>query len=341
MRFSHSSILARVNCSTVYSSRSMSAMACDNSLPRASRLVISSSQRLIAPRFARRVDNSLRCLFKSALAVCNALVSTPVLSVEMVALMSAICFCNSTHAGISSGLMVDAAFSGIASSSVCKVLMSAFNCSMLDLAMLMASCRAATSFSYPAIIAPSSLPLLVISAHLATLASSNNCFAFAIISSGKACPQCGHVVSPAYSLPFSANHSSRNVDCFSRAFSMSRLMRAMSNCAFCTSPRFASKSPCNTWMVFTCSRRFALAVNAASCANDFASNTICCACWVRLFTRFCLTCSASYCLRMAVFISAICASISAICLSMSAICASMAAKSSGSGFIFWVWSMRG
>ena len=228
MRFSHSSILARVNCSTVYSSRSMSAMACDNSLPRASRLVISSLQRLIAPRFARRVDNSLRCLFQSALAACNALVSTPVLSVDMVALMSAICFCKSTHSGILSGTTSAVAFSGKVSSVACAAFTHSSNPLFSSRYSSTYFCIWAASASSCAIFSPRLFPLFVMSVKLPILALSKTSFAFAIISSGNACPQCGQVVSPEYSLAFSLCHDSRNVSCSPLHLSMSRWMRAMS-----------------------------------------------------------------------------------------------------------------
>ena len=319
----------------------MSAICWATSFPCASRSAISLLHLSIAPRLARRVETSLRLVIHSFLDACNALVSTPVLSVVMVALMSAICFCSFTHSGILSGTTSAVAFSGKVSSVACAVLMRESKSLFSSRYASTDFCFSAASASSCAIFSPRCFPLFVMSVKLPILALSKTSFAFAIISSGNACPQCGQVVSPEYSLAFSLCHVSRNVSCSPLHLSMSRWMRAMSTCIVAQLRLFVSNCDCNVLISLAISRRCALASNAASCAFVFASNTTCCACVVNSFTRACLACSASYCLRIALFTSAIALSVSAISLSMSASWDSRAAKSSGSGIILCVWSIRG
>ena len=161
------------------------------------------------------------------------------------------------------------------------------------------------------------------------------------MDSGNSCPQCGHIVPPSYFLPFSLYHSLRMVSCSSLSLSISRWMRATSTCPLVISFFTESSSRFLSLMLLSNSRRLLLASKAAFCACSFALKMICWHSDFNVFICFCFACSLSYCLRMAAVTSAIALSMSAISLSARSISISIAWKSSFSGIILWVWSMRG
>ena len=104
MRFSHSSILALVNCRTVYSSCSASAICCASPLPVRSNSEICSLNCSIRSRSASLDLMLSRSLKRAFFFSCNSLVSTFSVSASRLASSSAICFVRSVYSLILSGL---------------------------------------------------------------------------------------------------------------------------------------------------------------------------------------------------------------------------------------------